>query len=285
MGLSFRPLDFHEFQELVRWAAAEGWDPGINDEYIFFRCFPEAFYGYFQQEKLVGGGSLVSYNGDFGFMGFFIVHPNYRGNGIGHSLWFKRRDTLLSKLNPGASIGMDGVLAMQDFYTNGGFISAFRDERRVRLGASFPIHGSIRKVNEGNEITEILKFDLQCFGVNREEFMKLWIANPSAVTYYSINEKEEVTGFAVLRKTSNGWKVGPLFANEYSSAEALYTACLNEVPDEKVYLDIPCCNVNAVKLSEMYNTECVFECARMYYGTPPDLPMEKVYGITTFELG
>jgi hypothetical protein len=115
--------------------------------------------------------------------------------------------------------------------------------------------------------------------------MKLWIANPSAVTFCAVNEKEELNGFAVLRKTSNGWKVGPLFANEFSSAEALYTACLNEVPDEKVYLDIPCCNAGAVKLAEMYQTEYVFECARMYYGTPPDLPMDKVFGITTFELG
>lgn len=138
VGLEFRPLEFVEFQELVAWAAAEGWDPGINDAQIFYACFPEGFYGYFQQGRLIGGGSLISYNGEFGFMGFFLVHPNYRGNGIGHSLWFKRRDTLLSKLNPGASIGMDGVLAMQNFYAKGGFVVSFRDERRVRLGASFP---------------------------------------------------------------------------------------------------------------------------------------------------
>jgi ribosomal protein S18 acetylase RimI-like enzyme len=285
MGLEFRKLDFNEFKDLVKWAALEGWDPGVNDAEIFYTCFPNAFYGCFQQGKLIGGGSLVSYHGDFGFMGFFIVDPEYRGKGIGRSLWNKRRDTLLELLNPGAPIGMDGVLAMQDFYTHGGFTSAFRDERRVRLGAIFPIHPSIRKFSEATKITEILKFDMQCFGVNREEFMKLWIANPSALTFYTVNEKEEVIGYAVLRKTYNGWKIGPLFANEFSLAEALYTACLNEVPNEMVYLDIPCCNPYALKLAEMYQTEYVFECARMYHGTPLDLPMDKVFGITTFELG
>lgn len=283
MGLDFRPLDFIEFQELVRWAAAEGWDPGVNDANIFYSCYPEAFYGYFQQGKLIGGGSLVSYNGDFGFMGFFIVHPDFRGNGIGHSLWFKRRDTLLNVLNPGASIGMDGVVSMQEFYSNGGFVNSFRNERRVRLGAPFPIHSSIRRGTVS--MSDLLALDRKCFGYDRSEFMKMWISNPSAICFRFINEQEELNGFAVLRQTSEGWKVGPLFADKYSTAEALYLACLNEVPEEKVFLDIPCCNEDAVRLAEVYHTEYVFECARMYYGTPPDLPMNSVFGITTFELG
>jgi hypothetical protein len=29
----------------------------------------------------------------------------------------------------------------------------------------------------------------------------------------------------------------------------------------------------------------VFETARMYTGEPPPLPMQRLYGITTFELG
>ena len=283
MGLEFRPLHFDEFEELVRWAAAEGWDPGVNDANIFYTCYPEAFYGYFQQGKLIGGGSLVSYNGEFGFMGFFIVHPDFRGNGIGHSLWFKRRDTLLGRLNPGASIGMDGILAMQEFYSNGGFVASFRDERRVRLGANFPIHSSIRK--GAGSIDDLLGLDRKCFGYDRSEFMKRWISNPNSICFTSVNEREELKGFAVLRQTADGWKVGPLFAENYATAEALYTACLNEVPNEKVFLDIPCSNADAVRLAEVYQTAYVFECARMYYGTPPELPMNQVFGITTFELG
>jgi hypothetical protein len=29
----------------------------------------------------------------------------------------------------------------------------------------------------------------------------------------------------------------------------------------------------------------VFETARMYTGEPPGVPVERVYGVTTFELG
>jgi hypothetical protein len=29
----------------------------------------------------------------------------------------------------------------------------------------------------------------------------------------------------------------------------------------------------------------VFGCARMYYGPIPDMPWDRIFGITTFELG
>ncbi|MFZ4436428.1 MAG: hypothetical protein ACOYOR_07980 [Flavobacterium psychrophilum] len=54
---------------------------------------------------------------------------------------------------------------------------------------------------------------------------------------------------------------------------------------EKVYLDIPLSNPHAVALTTHYQTQAIFDCGRMYYGAAPEIPMDQVYGITTFELG
>ncbi|MCF8076650.1 MAG: GNAT family N-acetyltransferase, partial [Desulfotignum sp.] len=51
------------------------------------------------------------------------------------------------------------------------------------------------------------------------------------------------------------------------------------------YLDIPIVNTAAKNLVDQYHMTYVFECARMYYGRPPVLPTDKIFGITTFELG
>ena len=92
-------------------------------------------------------------------------------------------------------------------------------------------------------------------------------------------------GFAVIRKVNVGYKIGPLFADNDWIAEELYRACLNSAQGEPIYFDIPVINKGAVQLVKKYKAKYTFECARMYYGPVPKIKIDKVFGITTFELG
>jgi hypothetical protein len=38
-------------------------------------------------------------------------------------------------------------------------------------------------------------------------------------------------------------------------------------------------------LARRHEMREVFRCARMYLGEPPELPWERIFGITTLELG
>ena len=79
---------------------------------------------------------------------------------------------------------------------------------------------------------------------------------------------------------------GPLFADDPDLAEALFNALAAWVPDNAaIYLDTPETNPAAVMLAERHGMTVVFETARMYAGCAPDLPMRRVFGVTTFELG
>lgn len=281
--LQFQQLDINGLKRLMAWADAEGWNPGPKDAEVFFATDPEGFYGYYQNGELIAGGSIVSYDGRFGFMGLFIVKPEYRTAGIGKQLWHQRRDTLLSRLNEGAAIGMDGVIAMQPFYNRGGFEIAFRDERYVRTGAAFEVHKNITPITE-TDLDTVLAYDADGFGFPRPQFMQPWLFLPGNKTY-KYAENDILQGFAVVRKLISGYKIGPLFADNATIAEELYKVCLNAVQGEQLYIDIPVCNEAAVEMVNEYEAEYVFECARMYYGTPPKVDMNKVFGITSFELG
>lgn len=276
-------LEYTDLQTLVQWASAEGWNPGIHDAEVFWNADPEGYYGYRHNGELIAGGSVVSYDGLFGFMGFFIVKPEYRSKGTGRALWFQRRDILLSRLQPGASIGMDGVVAMQPFYQNGGFEIAFRDIRHETIGASMEVAEEITRVEEA-DIPAILSYDLQCFGFPRPRFLGPWLRMPMA-TGFKFKQDGILRGYAVIRKALKGYKVGPLFADTPPIAEELYKACLNASKGDSLYLDIPAANPEAVKMTEKFRTVPMFECARMYYGSPPKIALHKVFGITTFELG
>ena len=128
-GLSIRNMTQSEVDELVAWAAREGWNPGLHDAEIFWATDPEAFIAADLDGEMIGGGAITAYGDEFGFMGFFIVRPEYRGRGLGNALWHARRKRLLARLRPGASIGMDGVFDMQHYYANGGFVFSHRDLR------------------------------------------------------------------------------------------------------------------------------------------------------------
>ena len=281
--LTFQKLDKSGLETLVEWARKEGWNPGKHDYDVFWKTDPDGFYGFYYQNNLIAGGAVVSYNGEYGFMGLFIVLPEYRGLGIGNKLWYLRRDFLLDRLNTGASIGMDGVVDMQPFYQKGGFEIAFKDERYECKGEEQIVSNQVSLIDP-SDLPEILKYDTTCFGVKRETFILNWLKIPDSKTFKYV-ENGELKGYAVIRKVDTGYKIGPLFADDKNMAEELYKACLNGAIGHQVYIDIPLINSDAVQLVKKYKATGVFECARMYYGRTPNVNMDNIYGITTFELG
>lgn len=281
--LPFQQLDLQGVRTLVKWAEGEGWNPGPYDADVFYATDPEGFYGFYDKDELIAGGAIVSYGGEFGFMGLFIVKPEYRSAGIGSKLWYQRRDILLSRLHEGAAIGMDGVPAMQSFYAKGGFHIAFRDERYVRTGAVFKISDPVSPITK-EDMENILAYDESCFGYARPQFIMPWSQLPGNVAF-KYTQDGILRGFAVVRKLMSGYKIGPLFADNGTVAEEIYKACLNALQNEQVYIDIPVSNAEAVQLMRKYDANYVFECARMYYGNAPGTDMNKVFGITSFELG
>ncbi len=281
--LKFLKLDLEGVKTLISWAILEGWNSGYHDAEAFYKADPEGFYGFFLNEEMIAGGSIVSYSGNMGFMGLFIVKPEYRGMKIGERLWYERRNKLLSRLDENAAIGMDGVPAMQSFYQKGGFEIAFKDERYERKGATFENHPNISSIQE-SDLADIVSYDTPCFGVPRSQFLKSWLFMPENKTFKYV-EDGTLKGFAMIRKASVGYKVCPLFADNTTIAEALYESCLSAAGNESVFIDIPVINQKAVQMVGKYNANYVFECARMYYGRPPKMEIQKVFGITTFELG
>jgi len=281
--LKFVKLGLEGLKLLLEWAETEGWNPGPYDADVYWATDPDGFYGYYSDDTLIAGGSIVSYNNEFGFMGLFIVNPENRSCGIGRRLWYQRRDKLLSRLNKGATIGMDGVLAMQSFYEKGGFKIAFKDESHQLTGQEFVVEKNISPI-ESCDIESIIAYDSKCFGVSRPQFMKSWLQLQGNKT---IKYKRDgiLKGFAIVRKAKAGYKVGPLFADNERIAEELLRACLSSVVGELLYINIPLNNPAAINLARKYNSTYVFECARMYLGKMPNMEIDKVFGITTFELG
>jgi len=287
-NLVIRNMARPEVDELVSWAAHEGWNPGLHDAELFWATDPDAFIAADLDEGLIGGGAITSYHGEFGFMGFFIVRPEFRGMGFGDRIWHYRRERLLARLRPGASIGMDGVFAMQDYYAKGGFVFSHRD---IRFRAEIPHHPATPTVGSEDIIpltdvpfAQVLDYDRACFPAPRPAFLAGWIAQPDALAL-ACRRDGILSGYGVVRRCREGCKIGPLFADDVQAAMALYTRLAGFALGGPLFLDAPENNPAAIALVRQYQMREVFGCARMYLGPPPALAHQRIFGVTTFELG
>ena len=61
------------------WAAAEGWNPGTGDLDSFFAANPSGFLLGWQGDAPIASISAVKYGDGFGFIGLYIVAPEYHG--------------------------------------------------------------------------------------------------------------------------------------------------------------------------------------------------------------
>jgi hypothetical protein len=90
----------------------------------------------------------------------------------------------------------------------------------------------------------------------------------------------------VRRVCRTGHKIGPLFARDRATAETILDGLIAGVTGEPFYLDTPVPNAAAVALAEGRKMVPVFYTARLYSTRDAvQLPLEEIFGITTFELG
>jgi hypothetical protein len=130
----------------------------------------------------------------------------------------------------------------------------------------------------------LTEYDRNLFAYGREAFLKEWIRQPKSEAV-AICRETRLVGYGVIRVCREGYKIGPLFADEPAGAETLFAALTAKLHDVAVFLDVPEVNPHALALATNFGMVPVFETARMYTGDPPSIPAEKVYGVTSFELG
>ena len=282
-ALTLRLMRQDEAAALVEWAAEEGWNPGLHDARIFWETDPESFIAAELHGQLIGGGTIVSYHREFGFMGLFIVRPEFRGRGLGTQLWHARVRLLQSRLKAGAAIGMDGVFEMQEWYAQGGFEFAHRSIRYQGQGASVVRAPGLVEAAEV-PFERLADYDRRCFPTWREGFLRSWLEQDGALAL-AATEGQTVKGYGVIRRCGIGGKIGPLFADDADIAESLYTGLAAHLPGEPVFLDVPEINAFAMGIARRHQMQEVFGTARMYLGPRPKVAEHRVYGITTFELG
>jgi hypothetical protein len=271
---SMRPA---EVALAVDWAAAEGWNPGLADAGCFASADPEGFLLGEFQGKPAATLSVVNHDARLSFLGFYIVRAELRGRGFGWRTWqagIERAGT--------RSIGLDGVVAQQDNYRKSGFDFAYNNVRYGGVPAG--LRGGEATVSLRDVPFELVaRDDAAVFPADRPAFVRGWI-EAKGHTGRALVRNGKLVAWGVIRPSRRGRKVGPLVAEDRAAATAVLAALVGDEGGE-IFLDVPQPNRDAVGLAQSLALTPVFQTARMYRGPVRPVALDKVFGVTTFELG
>jgi GNAT superfamily N-acetyltransferase len=280
--MTIRPMAAHEVELMAHWAAAEGWNPGLGDAACFHATDPGGFFLGLIDDRPSAMISAVRYGPRFGFVGFYIVQPPMRGRGYGLELWRTAMDYLGAR-----NAGLDGVLAQQANYERSGFVLAHRNIRfEGRVGEASDNLPSSRLLELSKlPFEKLLDYDAELFGTERPRFLRNWIAQPGALGIGAL-ENGSLVGYGMRRPCREGFKIGPLFADREEVARDLFKRLgAGDQAGAPLFLDVPEPNAAARALAEEHSMRPVFQTVRMYNRRDPKLPLSRIFGITSFELG
>ena len=264
----------------IPWMAEAGWNPGLHDAETFLAADPDGFHVGLLDGEPIATVSGVRYDDAFAFLGCYIVREDRRGQGYGLAVHEHARRRL-----EGCVQGGDGVLEKVATYERIGRVLAYRNARYEGIGGAGS--GPDRTVDASAlPIASIEAVDRPCFPAPRRAFLEAWLVQPDAFARALPGDDGRLLGYGVIRRCVRGWKVGPLFADGVTAAEAILDGLLARIPAVDPWvLDVPEPNAAAMALVARRGLTQVFATARMYTGPAPEIAIDRVFGVTTFELG
>jgi GNAT superfamily N-acetyltransferase len=263
----------------IEWARREGWNPGHHDAQTFYQADPNGFFIGERNGEAVAVGCAIVYDEAFAFCGLYIVAPQHRGKGYGFALTEARLAYCGDR-----NIGIDGVLENVTIYERIGYRKHYENARYQFTAGEAPARPASLVAIDQVDVEALHHYDRQCFPAARQTFLNAWIHQPDALSLAWV-ENGQLKGYAVRRPCDYGYKIAPLFADSAAIAEQLLLACQEGVSGQSLIVDMPETNEAALKLATSYHMERTFATARMYQKGLPALAYDKIFGITTFELG
>ncbi|MGD9293655.1 MAG: GNAT family N-acetyltransferase, partial [Roseobacter sp.] len=200
--ITFRNATQAELGDVLEWAAAEGWNPGLDDAAAFFATDPRGFFVAEMADALVAAISVVNHNDSFAFLGLYIVMPQHRGKGIGLRLWQHALEHASSR-----TVGLDGVAEQQDNYRTSGFTHAGGTTRFT--GHVQPQEGHGIRLAQSADIPVLTDAEHAASGYRKCDYLGAWFTNTEYRKTLVLPQDDGSASFCTVRKCQVGAKVGP----------------------------------------------------------------------------
>ncbi|WP_341365531.1 GNAT family N-acetyltransferase [Yoonia sp. BS5-3] len=268
--ITYRNAQAHELDTILDWAAAEGWNPGLDDAAAFWAADPGGFFVAVDGVRPVAAISVVNHTDHFAFLGLYIVTPNYRGRGVGYALWQHALAHAGTR-----TVGLDGVQEQQANYAASGFVHAGGTTRFAGAVMAQPVSA---RLATAADIPDLIGREADVTGVHKPAYLGAWFTNTADRKTLLLGG-----GICTIRKCRSGAKIGPLIAPDLVTARDLIGQAAGYFgPD--VIIDVPDAAGGLTGLCNDLGLTPGFQTARMYRGAAP-AACGDIFAVTSLELG
>ena len=279
----------------------QGWKAGALDHAISFQVDKTGFFVGELNGKVMSCMSAFKYSREYAFIGNLIIDEPYQNLGYGSFLF----RTVTSALPKGCNYAADTFEEQVPRYLKYGYKRAWNNKRYIfnttqALAKLWrPQYQPGVRIEKALDVPfpKLLEYDISVHIYERALFLKKWISASNCYSYAAINNSDRsVVGYAVVRSAlgkENGWKIGPLYADNSTIARYLYGAIFDKLSDidpaGAVTIDTPCskqCDPESVRIISELGAATDEVSVRMFSKyVPNNWPLNKVYGITSQQLG
>lgn len=261
--------------------AGYGEAPGRENELKrLFRIQPEGWFFACRGKEAVGMGGAILYD-RFAYIGMMAVLPAFQRQGYGraifeHVLDWLRQQGCMTYLLDATPAG--AALYRQYHFTELDFARQYLCSQPPQSTHPSP---RIDLLTE-DQITELVVFDRQFFGADRERLLRVYLADYPNRFLVKRNVHGKVSGFLVAQAQ----RPGPWVACSIDDAADLLEAAFTLTFDGDINVIAPAANPHAESLFRQYGFQLMRELPHMGWGLLPS-PCQRqfIYGQTSFALG
>ncbi|EOQ33207.1 N-acetyltransferase [Bacillus cereus] len=222
--------------DIVALSSYIGWD--YNKEEIETIFDSGIIYGVWNKRKeLIASAAIILYGEKLASIGMVIVHPNYKGSGIGKAI----TNSCIMTVSAQTPIMLIATDEGKPLYEKLGFRAVSDVSKYIcnSYNANHKYAGNeeyMMDYEEGN-LEEIIKIDEYAFGTNRKEFLKKRIIQSEQCIVVK-GKEQNVLGYGLSVQTPENKIIGPVVAKNDAMAMRIVHHLARD-HNGKLRIDVP----------------------------------------------
>ncbi|WP_002149254.1 GNAT family N-acetyltransferase [Bacillus cereus] len=229
-------LKKENIEDIVALSSYIGWDYNTEEIETIFNS--GIVYGVWNERKeLIASAAIIVYGETLASIGMVIVHPDYKGRGIGKVI----TDSCIKSVVAQTSIMLIATDEGKPLYEKLGFRAVSYVSKYIcnSYNANYKCVGNEEYIMNYKEcdLEKIIKIDEGAFGTSRKKFLKRRIMQSEQCILIK-DTKQNVLGYGLSIQTPENKIIGPIVAkNDTMAMEIVHS--LAKGHNGKLRIDVP----------------------------------------------